>query len=287
MDKLTNLISESPFAGSPVMPELLEGTTTIQFQCRKGIDCWNACCSNIDISLTPVDILRLSRRLGISTTEFLMQYTFPYELEPNGIAGVKFKPVENGSACQFMRPEGCDVYTDRPTACRYYPEALLSMRRSDEYTDRNAYALVKEPHCHGHNEPRQISIEDYRQEQGLVEYDELGRGWRQLVLKKKSSGPVVGTPSKRSLQLWFMACYDLDRFRDFIASTAFNEAYDIPWNEMQKILSTDDELMLFAFRFLRQTMFGEESIKMKADAFDKRLARKKERDAASGEPSGE
>jgi len=287
MDKFTNLISDSPFSGSPVMPEMLEGDKVIQFQCRKGIDCWNACCSNIDISLTPVDILRLSRRLGISTTEFLMQYTFPYELEPNGIAGVKFKPVENGSACQFMRPEGCDVYTDRPTACRYYPVALLSMRRSDEYTDRNAYALVKEPHCHGHNEPRQISIEDYRQEQGLVEYDELGRGWRQLVLKKKSSGPVVGTPSKRSLQLWFMACYDLDRFRDFIASTAFNEAYDIPWNEMQKILSTDDELMLFAFRFLRQTMFGEESIKMKADAFDKRLARKKERDAASGEPSGE
>ena len=284
MDKLINLISESPFGESPVMPELLEGTTTIQFQCRKGIDCWNACCSNIDISLTPVDILRLSRRLDISTTEFLVQYTFPYELEPNGIAGVKFKPVENGSACQFMRPEGCDVYTDRPTACRYYPVALLSMRRSDEYTDRNAYALVKEAHCHGHNEPRQISIEDYRQEQGVVEYDELGRGWRQLVLKKKSSGPTIGAPSKRSLQLWFMACYDLDRFRDFVASTAFNEVYDIPWNEMQKILSTDTELMLFAFQFLRQTMFGEESIKMKADAFEKRLARRREIEAVRKEP---
>ncbi|MBS1235375.1 MAG: hypothetical protein H6R46_170 [Proteobacteria bacterium] len=284
MDKLINLISESPFGESPVMPELLEGTTTIQFQCRKGIDCWNACCSNIDISLTPVDILRLSRRLDISTTEFLVQYTFPYELEPNGIAGVKFKPVENGSACQFMRPEGCDVYSDRPTACRYYPVALLSMRRSDEYTDRNAYALVKEAHCHGHNEPRQISIEDYRQEQGVVEYDELGRGWRQLVLKKKSSGPTIGAPSKRSLQLWFMACYDLDRFRDFVASTAFNEVYDIPWNEMQKILSTDTELMLFAFQFLRQTMFGEESIKMKADAFEKRLARRREIEAVRKEP---
>lgn len=287
MDKLINLISESPFGESPVMPELLEGDKVIQFQCRKGIDCWNACCSNIDISLTPVDVLRLSRRLDISTTEFLVQYTFPYELEPNGIAGIKFKPVEDGTACQFMRTEGCDVYTDRPTACRYYPVALLSMRRSDEYTDRNAYALVKEPHCHGHNEPRQLSIEAYRQEQGLVEYDELGRGWRQLVLKKKSSGPTIGAPSKRSLQLWFMACYDLDRFRDFVASTAFNEVYDIPWDEMQKFLSTDEELMLFAFRFLRQTMFGEETIKMKADAYDKRLARKKERDSAKDETPGE
>ena len=122
---------------------------------------------------------------------------------------------------------------------------------------------------------------------GKTRHIPLGQGWRQLVLKKKSTGPVVGAPSKRSLQLWFMACYDLDRFRDFVASTGFNEAYDIPRDEMQKIRSTDTELMLFAFRFLRQTMFGEESIKMKADAFEKRLARKKERDAARGDTTDE
>jgi Fe-S-cluster containining protein len=283
MDKLSNLISESPFGQSPVMPELLDGSAVIQFQCRKGIDCWNACCSNIDISLTPVDVLRLSRRLGISTTEFLQQYTFPYEMEPNGIAGIKFKPVENGSACQFMRPEGCDVYTDRPTACRYYPVALLSMRRSDEYTDRQSYAMVKEPHCHGHMEPRKLTIDEYRQEQGIVEYDELGRGWRQLVLKKKSSGPTVGTPSKRSLQLWFTACYDLDRFRAFVASEPFGDTYDIPDAELKEILLDDNNLMQFAFRFLRQVMFGEETIPMKADAFDKRLASKRARDAVRGE----
>ena len=52
---------------------------------------------------------------------------------------------------------------------------------------------------------------------------------------------------------------------------------------MQNILSTDTELMLFAYRFLRQTMFGEESILMKTDALDKHLARKRERDAARGD----
>ena len=87
------------------------------------------------------------------------------------------------------------------------------MRRQDESTDRDSYALVKEPHCLGHDEPRTLTIDDYREEQGLPEYDELARGWRQLILKKKSSGPTIGKPSKRSLQLFFMACYDLDRFR--------------------------------------------------------------------------
>jgi hypothetical protein len=38
--------------------------------------------------------------------------------------------------------------------------------------------------------------------------------------------------------------------------------------------------MQFGFRFLRQVMFSEESIAMKADAFGKRLAKKQEREAA-------
>ena len=83
-----------------------------------------------------------------------------------------------------------------------------------------------------------------------------------------------------------MSCYDVDTFRDFVASTAFNEVYDVPWDEMQKILSTDNELMLFAFRFLRQTMFGEETIIMKTDALDKHLARKRETGCGAGRYAG-
>jgi Fe-S-cluster containining protein len=81
-----------------------------------------------------------------------------------------------------MKPEGCGIYEDRPTACRYYPVALLSMRKQDEYVDRDSYAIVKEDHCKGHEVNRRITIADYRKEQGLEEYDELARGWRQLVL---------------------------------------------------------------------------------------------------------
>ncbi len=270
--------SENPFPKSPVQPTLIEGNQKINFRCHRGIACWNKCCSNIDISLTPYDILRLARRLKLTTTEFLTKYTVPYELEAGGIAGVKLKPVEAGTACQFMVPEGCSVYADRPTACRYYPVALLSMRRQDEYTDTHAYALVKEPHCLGHDEPRPITIEDYRIEQGIPEYDEHGRGWRQLILKKKSSGPTVGKPTARSLQLFFMACYDLDRFREFVALPTFTEVYDLP-EELGQQLATDDmALMEFAFRLMRQVMFNEMTIPIKPDALDKRLARKQERE---------
>ena len=269
--------SDDAPAGSPVMPEMFDGSKIIQFRCHKDVGCFNACCKSIDISLTPYDILRLKTRLGLSSGDFLREYTVPYELEKDGLAGVKFKSVDNGTACRFMTEAGCSVYEDRPTACRYYPVALLSMRRQDEYVDRNSYALVKEPHCLGHNESRQISIDDYRAEQGLDDYDELARGWRQLILKKKSSGPAIGKPSKRSLQLYFMTCYDIDRFRSFVESESFQQTFVLPEVEKREILASDVNLMQFGFRFLRQVLFGENTIELNGETVEERRKRLHER----------
>ena len=288
----TGSAEAGPPAG-PVVPETFGEEREIRFRCRKGIGCWNACCSNIDITLTPYDIVRLKARLGLASSAFLEQYTVPYELEKDGMAGVKLRPVEGGTACRFMTPEGCAVYEDRPTACRYYPVALLSMRKQGESVERESYALVKEPHCLGHLEPRTITIADYRREQGLETYDELARGWRQLVLKKKSAGPTVGKPSATSRKLFFMACHDIDRFRDFVASEAFVKLYDIHKDEMAKMIADDATLLQFAFRFLRQALFGEITIRVHPEAAHQRFERARakaeraERDAAEARAAGD
>jgi hypothetical protein len=80
-----------PFPKSPVVPTMVDGSQDHRVPCHKGIACWNACCSNIDISLTPYDILRMKTRLGITSAEFLKDYTVPYEMEKDGIAGIKFR----------------------------------------------------------------------------------------------------------------------------------------------------------------------------------------------------
>jgi Fe-S-cluster containining protein len=266
----------------PVAPNLLDGNTRIKFRCYKGIKCFNACCSNIDISLTPYDIIRLKQRLDMSSTEFLREYTVPYEMEKDGMAGVKFKPVEGGTACRFMTDEGCSVYEDRPTSCRYYPVGLVSIRKQDEFVDTTAYALVEEDHCLGHQEDRELTINEYRKEQGVEEYDEQGRGWRQLILKKKSSGPAIGSLSLRSRQMFFMGCYDMDRFREFVRSEGFTNSFAVEEELYPRLLEDDLELMQFGFRFLRQVLFGEETIPLKEGALEARL---KEKEALSEQPS--
>jgi len=272
-----NLDAESPIPGSPVIPNQLLGDAVIQFRCHKDIDCFNACCKNIDIMLTPYDILRLKRRLGITSTEFLRLYTEPFEFGKNSVAGVKYKPREGTTECQFVTDEGCSVYEDRPTACRYYPVGLLSTRRQDENFDRASYALVKEDHCHGHFEDRKLTIDEYRKEQGLEEYDEHGRAWRQLILKVKSAGPAIGNMSKTSLKFFFMACYDLDRFREFVRSSGFSTTYDIDQATRDELLGDDMALLRFGDRMIRQIMYGEETIALKSDALEQHLARRGER----------
>jgi hypothetical protein len=50
-------------------------------------------------------------------------------------------------------------------------------------------------------------------------------------------------------------------------------------DEMQKVLTDDTELMLFGFRFLRQTLFGEVTIPVRADTAERRRTRAAERQA--------
>jgi Fe-S-cluster containining protein len=272
--------SNAPFT-SPVAPVQLDGDHRFNFRCYKGIGCFNACCRSIDITLTPYDILRLKNRLDLSSSDFLAKYTAPFEFEKDSIAGVKLRTRDDTTECQFMTEEGCSVYEDRPTACRYYPVALVSLRKQDEFTDTASYALVKEAHCLGHNEPRELSIDEYRAEQGVQEYDDLARGWRQLILKKKSSGPAVGKPSLRSRQLFFMACYDIDRFRTFVMSDGFRNSFELPDEEVVKMLANDVELLQFSFRFLRQVLFGEETITIRAEA--REAIERKQREAFAAE----
>ena len=266
-----------PNPSNPILPIRLELDDAFSFDCHPGIACFNQCCRQIDIQLTPYDILRLKTRLGLSSRDFLLRYTVPFEMDGHGVPGLKLRTRGETTECQFLTEQGCGVYEDRPAACRYYALGLMSMRRKDSPVDEDSYFVVKEAHCLGHQEPVTQTIRDYRKNQGVDVYDDLNREWRQVVLKKRSCGPTIGKPTDRSLQLFFLASYDLDGFRDFVRSPSFNEVYEVTDAEREQLMSDDVALMRFGFRFLKQSLFGENTIPERADAREKRLARRQER----------
>jgi len=260
---------------SPVEPTRLELEDKIKFRCHKDISCWNQCCSRADVSLAPYDIIRMKKNLNIDSSEFLKNYTVPFEIDAHGIPGIKLRTTDDG-ACLFMTDEGCSVYEDRPTACRYYPSGLLSMRALGKSVDEQHFLMIKEPHCKGHDEDREITIADYRKEQVVEEFDELNRDWYRIILKKKSTGPTIGAPSDMSLQLFFMASYDVDRFRRFVTSDSFKNMYTITDEEFASFENDDNKLMSFGFALMKQVLFGEITIKEREGAHDKRAEERRD-----------
>ncbi|MCU7958952.1 MAG: YkgJ family cysteine cluster protein [gamma proteobacterium symbiont of Bathyaustriella thionipta] len=263
-----------PFT-SDVMPEMLTNNSKIKFRCHKGISCFNACCKQADITLTPYDIIRLKKRFDIDSSELLKKHTVPFQMDGDGLPGVKMRTDDSGQ-CLFMTEEGCSVYEDRPTSCRYYPVAHMAMRPKDAATDSVAYALVREDHCKGHEEDRELTIGEYRKEQDVGLYDEMNREFSQLILKKKSAGPTIGKPSELSFQLFFMANYDVDRFRRFVLSPSFAKNYVLDDAFYKEIEHDDLALMKFGFRLLRQILFGEVSIKEREGALEQRVEERQE-----------
>jgi Fe-S-cluster containining protein len=258
---------------SPLIPVQLELDDVFQFRCHRGIACFNKCCENIDILLTPYDILRLKNHFGLTAREFIDRYTVDCELDGQGMPGLKLKTREGSTACINLTPEGCSVYANRPAACRYYALGIASLRKKGSPTDEDFFFIVKEDHCLGHFEPMTQTIREYRKDQGVDIYDELNREWRQIVLKKRSCGPTVGKPPERSFELFFLASYDIDGFRDFVGSPGFDEVFNLEPHYKQELLDDEVKLMQFGFRLLKQVLFGELTIPIKSEARDKRLER--------------
>ncbi len=259
---------------SPVQPIELRLDSEIQFNCHKGVSCFNACCKNIDITLTPYDVLRLKRRAGLTSSEWVNRYTIPFPMDAHEMPGLKMSTKPGSTECVFLQAEGCGVYEDRPAACRYYALGSMGMRAVASPKVDDIYFIVKEDHCKGHDEPRTLTVAEYRREQGIEKYDEMNYEWRDIILKKRSSGPTVGKPSARSLQLFDMCSYDMDNFRKFIQSSGFTDVFDLSAAEQEELTADEDRLLQFSFRFLKQVLFGEMSIARKPDAQAKRLSKR-------------
>lgn len=260
-----------PIPISPIRPVQLHAADRFQFRCHKGIACFNRCCENVDILLTPWDIARMARHFGLDTRDVIDRYTVDFQMDGQGMPGLKLARREDSTACINLTPEGCGIYADRPSACRYYALGAVSLRKKDASDVEDSYFVVKEPHCLGHDEPVTQTIAEYRASQGVDEYDDANHDWREIVLRWRSTGPAVGKPPLRSFELFFLASYDLDGFRRFVASAQFSATFDVPRAQLEVVAREDRAALRFAMGFLRQALFGERTIAVRAGVAEQRL----------------
>ena len=236
-----------------------------RFNCHKGISCFNKCCKSINVQLTPYDILRLKKHLDISSRDFISRYTLPVQMDAYGTPGLLLSHKPGTSECIFVTEQGCSVYTDRPTACRYYALGNVGVRKKAGSKTINNYVVVVDNYCLGHNETKTQTIRQYLHEQGAAHYDQYNEDWLDII-RKRSNSTRIGKAGERSMQLFDMCSYDIDSFREYIQGSGFLNLFDIDQNTMDALINNDEELLLFAMRFLKQILFGEKSIHLKQES---------------------
>ena len=255
-------------AADPVQPTRYRNSDTLRFSCHRGVSCWNECCHDTQILLTPYDLIRLGRYLGLRTSEVAARYGTPIVHEPSGMPVLRLGLREASSArkpCVFLDPQqGCGVYSDRPAACRYYPLGLASVKMKGHDAPEDFYFLVKEPHCKGHEEAHEQTVAQFREEQQVADYDEHNRGWMQILMKlaswKSLGGPWGKEPDERVRRMFLMVSADPDAFRRFVFGSSFLQRYAVDPAMRTQLESDDVALMHLGFDWLRAVLFNESTL---------------------------
>ena len=246
----------SPSAdGAAPLPDGLEELapdSTFHFSCHPGVPCFNRCCHDLALPLTPYDVMGLCRFLGMDGESFLERYatvrTFPDTGFP--LPFLNMDDVET-LPCPFVGPEGCAVYAARPAACRSYPLGRGSRLGRQGVEER--HFLVREPHCRGFAGTREGTPQRWQEDQGLPPYNAFNDRYMRLM----SMVGATGKPLEPQLATLALLClYQLDAFRALIEEKKLFEHVEISHQRAEDVLFADEATLDFGLDWLELVIFG-------------------------------
>lgn len=229
----------------------LNGEGTFRFACHGGIACFTRCCRDADMYLYPYDILRLKRRLGMTSAAFLAQHTLTAFRDNPNFPGVMLKMSDlPGKPCPFLSDSGCAVYEDRPYSCRAYPlEPLIYGTGGEDFSIRAR--IVRHGHCLGHGEAREWTVRSWMEDQGMDGYNEINARWAR-VSSLFSQRPL----ENRALRMVFMASYDIDTFRRFVFESSFLSRFEVSEARLQEVRGSDPALLALGVDWILRFLGG-------------------------------
>jgi Fe-S-cluster containining protein len=233
----------------------VQGKEKFSFACHPGVPCFTECCRELDLALTPYDVLRLKNRLQMQSGIFLEKYVIIEWEEGQAFPTCYLTMVDDGRAsCVFVEKSGCSVYPDRPGACRSYPVGRGARRNEDGSTEE-MFVLVKEPHCRGFEEQPQQTPLEYFTDQELEAYNRANDAIIPLLQHERIQQGF--RPSREQLDQFILALYNLDMFRLEMSDGRISLNHPLNAMELQALAGDDEELLQLGVRWLLQEFFGE------------------------------
>lgn len=249
--------------------ERLDLDSVFRFSCQPGITCFNKCCGDVNIFLSPYDVFRMKNRLGMTSGEFLTKHTLMLAQKDLRTPVVILKMNDDeDKTCPCLTEAGCGIYSDRPWPCRMYPLGMAARRDTpDGFRGERFYFLLKEEGCRGFDEkPKEWTVRQWLDDQRVDEWDLWGEAYKELAIHEFFE--KGGTLTPKQMHMFFTACFDLDKFREFVFESTLLDRFDVDEDFVEEMQQDEEALLRFAFLWLRFSLFGEKTMKVRPDVLE-------------------
>ena len=247
------------------LPELPNGKTFC-FDCNPEVPCFNRCCAELTLPLTPYDVLRLCRHLGMGSEAFLGTFATMRSFPDTGFPLPMLRMLDGpDELCPFVTPAGCAVYDDRPGACRFYPLGRGTKIASEGVAER--FFVVREDHCRGFDTGTERTAAQWLAQQELQPFNASNDKYMRLMSLVRATGSPL---EPRMATMCVLALFQMDKFRQFLTAMRVCDRLDLSAERrqaaMEDSLHGDEALLDFGLDWMELIIFGQsQGLAPKAD----------------------
>jgi len=231
------------------------GNKCFSFRCHPNVPCFTECCRELELALTPYDVLCLCKELQMSSEEFIDRYAVVEQDATGGFPKVYLGMVDDGRAsCPFIGTNGCTVYNGRPGACRAYPVGRGATLDGNGDV-HEIHVLVCEEHCKGFAEPHSQNVGEWFENQGLTEYNRINDEVLTLLQHEKIRKGM--RLAQEQIDNFMLSLYKVDEFRKVVAAPDSLPGLQLDDRELADILEDDTTLLRFGIHWLKETLMAD------------------------------
>jgi hypothetical protein len=97
---------------------------------------------------------------------------------------------------------------------------------------------------------------EWRQDQGVDVNDRINAQWTDLIVRKRAFPPNMHW-TEQTKQMFFLASYNIDKFRKFVFESSFLKRYSMDERSLENLRSDDVVLLDFGLKWLKGILFKE------------------------------
>ena len=150
----------------------LDSKDTFRFRCT---ECGQCCKNREDILLSPFDLNRMARYLGIEMGQVIQDYCIWYAGQSSMLPVVTMRMQGPEKRCPFLKGKKCGIHAAKPTVCALFPLGRISSENDD-----HVHYMMQKVYCGADNEKH--TVREWLAGYGLEDSEQWFLEWQKVLL---------------------------------------------------------------------------------------------------------